>query len=243
MRILLALPQDGRSRRLRARLEARGWMARECADGYAACDALRAERFELMLLHVCLPKLDPTALQARLHGSACPPRVLLMTAPELPAPVPADHAVPITATESELERLLDALSNKSYAVSAQERTLHRRAIIETALDTLAFPRALKGRGYVSWLLDALLPNPSWGDQLTRRLYPACARAFGTTPAAVERCVRIAVEERSFHGELAMLERYFGSTVDPERGKPTNRAFLLELAERLRIEQETRSAGA
>ena len=30
-----------------------------------------------------------------------------------------------------------------------------------------------------------------------------------------------------------IERFFGATVDPEKGKPTNRAFLVQAASELR----------
>ena len=36
------------------------------------------------------------------------------------------------------------------------------------------------------------------------------------------------------GELARLERFFGSSVDPDRGKPTNREFLFRLQERVTL---------
>ena len=67
------------------------------------------------------------------------------------------------------------------------------------------------------------------------LYQACARAFSTTPAAVERCLRVAVESVFTQGSIRGIERFFGATVDPERGKPTHRAFLREAAQQLRLD--------
>lgn len=66
-----------------------------------------------------------------------------------------------------------------------------------------------------------------------QLYHTCADAFHTTPASVERALRVAVESVFTQGSMQGIERFFGATVDPERGKPTNRAFLIQAAQQLR----------
>ena len=64
-------------------------------------------------------------------------------------------------------------------------------------------------------------------------YGQCAKVHHTSAAAVERCLRVAVESVFTQGSLQGIERCFGATVDPEKGKPTNRAFLLKAARLLR----------
>ena len=74
------------------------------------------------------------------------------------------------------------------------------------------------------------------------LYRDCAAAFGVSPASVERCLRVAVESVFTLGSISGIERCFGATVDPERGKPTNRAFLCQAAQRLRLLLDGRALG-
>ena len=80
-------------------------------------------------------------------------------------------------------------------------------------------------------------HPVLMDDLRHRLYPLVARRHAMTPAAVERSLRLAVESTWSRGDLAKLERFFGHSVDPERGKPTNKEFLARLQERMALAAE------
>jgi two-component system response regulator (stage 0 sporulation protein A) len=95
------------------------------------------------------------------------------------------------------------------------------------------PENLKGRKHLAYLLDLVVPSPYLLDKLTLTLYPAAAQRFSTTPAAVERCIRHAIEATWSRGDMAALERLFGLTIDPDRGKPTNREFLAMSAQHMR----------
>ena len=77
-------------------------------------------------------------------------------------------------------------------------------------------------------------HPPLLHDLKDRLYPLTARRHGLRPGAVERSLRLAVESTWMRGSLPGLERFFGHSVDPERGKPTNREFLYRLQERLTL---------
>ena len=83
-------------------------------------------------------------------------------------------------------------------------------------------------------LPRLVPVPGLDQQPVNRLYAECARAFGVSAGAVERCLRVAVEGVFTMGSIPEIERFFGATIDPDKGKPTNRAFLMEAASQLRL---------
>ena len=67
------------------------------------------------------------------------------------------------------------------------------------------------------------------NNITFGLYPQLAARFDTTAARVERAIRHLVEVTWSRGDLKVLERYFGNTVSPEKGKPTNGEFIARLA--------------
>ena len=67
--------------------------------------------------------------------------------------------------------------------------------------------------------------PKWPNGL----YPQPAARFDTTAARVERAIRHLVEVTWSRGDLKVLERYFGNTVSPEKGKPTNGECIARLA--------------
>ena len=73
--------------------------------------------------------------------------------------------------------------------------------------------------------------------ITFLLYPRLAATFNSTAARVERSIRHLVEVTWTRGDLTILDRYFGNTISPDKGKPTNGEFIARIAnvvrERLR----------
>ena len=51
---------------------------------------------------------------------------------------------------------------------------------------------------------------------------------------MERNIRHAVEVAWNKGDLAYIERLFGYTVDAEKGKPTNTAFLAAVSDYIKL---------
>ena len=92
---------------------------------------------------------------------------------------------------------------------------------------IGMDRRYKGFEYAVWLLSRLCLCSTAEQLAMETLYQACGQTFRVQPASVERCLRVAIESVFTHGSLKGIDRYFGVTVDPERGKPTNRAFLLQ----------------
>lgn len=95
---------------------------------------------------------------------------------------------------------------------------------------LSVPDGLRARAFLPDMTALAALHPPLTRDLRARLYPLTARRHGITPAAVERSLRLAVESAWSRGRLDALERFFGQSVDPERGKPTNKEFLLRVAQ-------------
>ena len=68
----------------------------------------------------------------------------------------------------------------------------------------------------------------------RRLYAPIAQCFGTTAQNVERLIRHAVERTTDTVGVDGIYTFFGTTIDPMRGTPTNAQMIAMLAQRLRI---------
>lgn len=102
------------------------------------------------------------------------------------------------------------------------------------LHALTASCSLRAAEFLPDMAALAVAHPPLLDNLRTRLYPLVARRHGTTPAAVERSLRTLVEATWNHGDLAALERFFGHSIDPERGKPTNKEFLCRLQERLTL---------
>ena len=250
MRLLIAVLSPDTARRIAAGMEIRGFDALIAPNGTQALKLLLRERFDLLILHACLPELDGfevlEALAALHHP--CPPRVLFLCEPELCAsrPALADAVAPICATPEKLCALLETLAQKPLPKLAAAQAPRTAQAVDTFLSAISMDRRYKGRAYAAWLLEHLAPSPVLEERSMGQLYRSCARAFGTTPTAVERCLRVAVESVFTQGSMRGIERFFGATVDPERGKPTNRAFLLQASQQIRLDHslaDTRSPNS
>ena len=99
--------------------------------------------------------------------------------------------------------------------------------ISNKLDKLGVRKELEGHRY---LIAAIaiqsavrdVPEPS-------KLYSNIADYYETTPSAVEKAIRYAIETAWMTGDIEMQHKVFGMTVDEEKGKPTNSEFIARLA--------------
>lgn len=111
------------------------------------------------------------------------------------------------------------------------------ALARGMLKALGIAPGLRAWGFLPDMVGLTVVHPPLLVDLQHGLYPLTARRHGMREAAVERSLRLCVESTWSRGELAALERFFGHSVDPERGKPTNREFLCRVQERVRIAAE------
>ena len=105
-------------------------------------------------------------------------------------------------------------------------------LARSLLAALSVKRTLRANAFLPDMLALCAVHPSLMDDLSGRLYPLVARRHGIRPQTVERSLRLLVESTFTGSRLDALERFFGHSVDPERGKPTNKEFLAQLQQRL-----------
>lgn len=235
MRLLILWPDRQSAEVIREQMEARGWDVDLRQDGRTLLPW--NQTYDVLLLHLCLAGLDGLSAGDALAASCPirPPRILFAAPPEwcVHRPLWADCTVGTGGDLNRLCDLIELLALKPLPRLAMQQRKPLEQQIERFLDDLSIKKHLKGRSYAAWLLGRIVPSTAADEPPLCALYSDCARAFGTSSAAVERCLRVAVESVFTQGSLYSIERFFGATVDPERGKPTNRAFLLQAAQQLR----------
>ena len=94
---------------------------------------------------------------------------------------------------------------------------------------LGAPDHLTGHPYVVRGILLVVSNQMFLNNITFGLYPQLAAEFDTTAARVERSIRHLIEITWERGDMDVLNRYFGNTVSPDRGKPTNGEFIARIA--------------
>lgn len=105
--------------------------------------------------------------------------------------------------------------------------------ISKILKEVGVPISLLGYEYVKFGIALTVEDSTIIRRATTDLYPAIAERYSTTASRAERVIRNAVETACDRGGPDVLEKYFGNSVNPHTGKPTNRQFIATLAEYIR----------
>jgi len=102
------------------------------------------------------------------------------------------------------------------------------------LSRMGMHSELKGYAYLAWAAALAYESEARLEAVRDLIYRPVADRFCTTAQNVERLIRHAVE-RTMDGEEADgVYLFFGNTIDPTRGKPTNAQCISALAQRLRL---------
>ena len=129
-----------------------------------------------------------------------------------------------TRQEAKAE-VLHLLRGRKIQVPADDpETIIRQILLE-----LGAPDHLLGHPYVIQAVLLVIHDQMYINNITFGLYPQLAARFDTTASRVERAIRHLVEVTWSRGDMDVLMRYFGNTVSPEKGKPTNGEFVARLA--------------
>ena len=202
------------------------WSCRPCG----AEEALRLLAEQPVHLAVCSGRAGET-VQARLRER--PPLAPPWLLTERPCPW-ADAILPLAEAEA-LPALLACWEGAGrLPVLALTRHAQMTCLARGLLNAMTMPEHLRARRFLPDMASMVTVHPPLMEDRKGRLYPLTARRHGMTPAAVERSLRLAIESTWSGASLGALERFFGHSVDPERGKPTNREFLCRVQERLTL---------
>lgn len=141
----------------------------------------------------------------------------------------------ILSTPDELPDKLRCLFREGRLPALSAWRMSRvQAVAAALLRTMEVPSKLRAWDFLPEMAAILVVHPPLAQDLSHGLYPLIASRHGMTAAGVERSLRLCVESTWVRGSIGALERFFGSSVDPEKGKPTNREFLCRLQERLTL---------
>lgn len=137
-----------------------------------------------------------------------------------------------------IDDLLELVSAKLEAESGDDKAIAEEHSIETKvtniLKELGVPAHIRGYEYLRYSIIYGLKHSEALYSVTKMLYPAVAKEFQTTPSKVERAIRHAIEVAWDRGNADVIEQYFGYTINPEKGKPTNSEFIAMLADYIKI---------
>ena len=119
-------------------------------------------------------------------------------------------------------------------------TLYQTAdnIVHTALNELCFTANYTGSAYLQSSLVALcLSDLKHSDSMCKTIYPYIADQFDVSTASVERSIRTVIKRCWNNSSDEAHVKYFGFIYSKDRCVPTNREFIMILADSLISEMQ------
>lgn len=105
-----------------------------------------------------------------------------------------------------------------------------KGAISSLLKELGISANLCGYIYIRRAIELVIDNNGIMQQITKTLYPAIAKEYGSTPSRVERAIRHAVEVCFNRGDTKLMNNIFSNCYSSEKGKPTNGEFIATVAD-------------
>ncbi len=210
-KILIADAAEGFKDRLQTMLSAKYQVV--CADdGCQAWDMLVRFQPDLLVLDVELPEIDGITLLRQMYVAGYNPAVLVVSR------TLTDYAVD-TLIGMEIGYIMRKPCDVKHAAQRAEDILlyhsekgkQLQTCIADILDELGIPLHLSGAKYLISAVMEMEKNPH--QFMTKELYPAVGKRFGTIGTRVERNIRSAVEAGWHKGRADVWRVHFGE--DPE----------------------------
>ena len=108
-------------------------------------------------------------------------------------------------------------------------------LIRAALADIGVPDHIKGHRCLVCALSLAVREPELLNDIVKGLYARVAEIVDTTPSRVERAIRHAIETAWNRGDVDVLNRWFGNTINAMKSKPTNSEFIARVSNVLRAE--------
>ena len=135
----------------------------------------------------------------------------------------------LTADFTERNAALAELKQLMSADDSRDREMSIAECIDQCLLDLGVPERVYGYRYLQIALREVVLDPELVFAVTKVLYPLIAKECDTTKMRVERAIRHAIETGLDRIDFETQEKYFGNTVSPNKGKPTNGEFIAKIA--------------
>ena len=153
----------------------------------------------------------------------------------------ADYFMTKPCNENTLYQRVQQLIGMDVVTQEVPRRVSLESRVTAIIHDVGVPAHIKGYQYLREAILIAVDDMDVINAVTKVLYPAVAKKFGTTSSRVERAIRHAIEVAWDRGDLETLQKYFGYTVNGAKGKPTNSEFIALISDRLVLENSKAQA--
>ncbi len=201
----------------------------------------KTDEFDIILLDLIMPKKDGLYVLEEMKNNNIDKKVIVETSYNASEAIRevAEYDVnyfilkPFDLEDLE-KKIYDAFKKKSDK-SIDFYNSNLQVSISKLLHDLGIPSHIKGYQFLRDAINMLFEDPNMIGGITKELYPELANKYNTTVSRVERSIRHAVEVSWNRGDIDLMEKIFGHSVDIDRAKPTNSEFIVTIADKLRLD--------
>lgn len=210
-------------------------------NGLDALKLVEETEPDILILDLIMPRLDGLGVLNRLHGVGKRPKVIISTAMGQE-----------NMTQEAVRLGIDYFLLKPYDFQSMSMRIHQLAGTNASVSTpvpvvgnydvevtgilhqMGVPAHIKGYQYLRDAIVFVIEDINLLGAVTKELYPMIADKYNTTASRVERAIRHGIELAWDRGNIDLMNKYFGYTIDVERGKPTNSEFIAMIADKLKM---------
>lgn len=200
-----------------------------------------ADSYDLVIMDLLLPEIDGLTILEDLKERKIIKKVIILSSYKDDYSI--KKAMALGADYFMLKPFdLVSLKNRVIEVYEKEKIIREaqredtESEVSSILHSLGIPSHILGYQYIREGVMLIYESDKIVTLVTKDIYPLIASRFNTTTSRVERAIRHAIEISWVRGDLKLMEKLFGNSIDFERSKPTNSEFLTTLADRLRLEK-------
>lgn len=220
-------------------------------NGKEALELIPKDPPDVLLLDIIMPHLDGLGVLEGLNNFDFDPRpkVIMLTA--FGQEDITRKAVELGASyyilkpfnmETLVERIRLLAATKPAPPAGGAPRTSKRPVLEVEVTNIihemGIPAHIKGYQYLREAIMMVVEEVDLLGSVTKILYPQIAAKFDTTSSRVERAIRHAIEVAWARNNIETIKKFFGYTINTERGKPTNSEFIALVADRLRLNSKT-----
>lgn len=223
-------------------------------NGIDALDMIQKEELDVILLDIIMPHLDGVGVLEKLFKMELDhrPKIVMLTAfgqdaiTKRTMDLGADYYILKPFSMDVLVKRIREIVERPQRVipkinildsNTPPRSKDLGVEITKIIHQIGIPAHIKGYLYLREAITMVTKNIDLLGAITKELYPLIAEKYKTTPSRVERAIRHAIEVAWNRGNLDLLNKLFGYTVDLDKGKPTNSEFIAMISDKLRMDSK------
>ncbi|KJS22465.1 MAG: chemotaxis protein CheY [Clostridiaceae bacterium BRH_c20a] len=217
-------------------------------NGVEALQKIKETEPNVVVLDIIMPHLDGIGVLEKLNDSEFRPKVIMLTAfgqesmTQRAVELGADYYLlkpfDIDVLANRIRQLgnvfVTPISRHVSAIQQVSKVKNLEVEVTNIIHQMGVPAHIKGYQYLRDAILFVINEVNLLGAVTKELYPMIAEKYSTTPSRVERAIRHAIELAWDRGNVEMMNKFFGYTINLDRGKPTNSEFIAMVADKLRL---------